>query len=302
MKKIIISVICIFSFWCKAVSQPENTYMVYSVKGDIKLNEKGILKPLKTFDQLTLKQVLVLKPASKLSYIKLKDKSYHESDRQGTFTVAQLVAAEKNEAGTMGKAFGYIADNFIEKGKMMQEKMSYKDAGVVERGLDPNPLIFPFNNTVIYQTLGFVPIFNASMAKMSPEFSLTVKQGDHVLQNMNVKEGDTVNLDKRLNQGNGVVIVAKWRQRSNEVNLVLPGENDRITIDKELREITKTAASLSPEMQLLTKALFFEDNKCYIEALSYYDRLEKMSGKNEKYVFMRNQFIQSHSTTAINTN
>ena len=302
MKTTFIFIVCIISFWCKAISQSENTYMVYSVKGDVKLKENGILKPLKTFDQLTLKQVLVLKPASKLSYISVKDKSYHEADRQGTFTVAQVVAAEKNEAGTMAKAFGYIADNFIEKGKMMQEKMSYKDAGVVERGLDPNPLIFPFNNSFIYQTRRFVPIFNASMAKMSPDFNIIVKQGDKILQTIKLKDGDTIDLDKKLDPGSDVVIVAQWKQRSNEVNLILPSENDRATIDKEFKEITKTAASLSPEMQLLTKALFFEDNKCYIEALSYYDQLEKMSGKNEAFVFMKNQFIQSHSTTASNLN
>lgn len=302
MKTTFICVLCIFSFCFMAISQTENTYMVYSVKGDIKLKENGILKPLKTFDQLTSKQVLILKPASKISYISLKDKSYHEASRQGTFTLAQLVLAEKNGAGPMAKAFGYIADNFIEKGKMMQEKLSYKDAGVVERNLDPNPLIFPFNNTFIYQTLRFVPIFNGSMAKMSAEFSITVKQGDYILQNINVKAGDTITLDKKLNQGNDVKIVAQWKKQSNEVNLIWLSENDRIKIDKAFREITKTEASLSMEMQLLTKALFFEDNQCYIEAIGYYDRLEKMSGKNEKYVFMKNQFLQSHSTTATNAN
>ena len=295
LKQSFLFILSFFIGCISVLSQSRNNILVYSVQGNVLLSEKGRSKKLAMYDSLMERQVLVFKPASRLSYISLIDKSFHEVNKTGTFTVAQLLQSEKKENGTMHNLFGYIADNFIEKGKMLREGLNYKSAGVVERGTKDDPMIFPFNNTVICRTKKFAPVFNEVLAKTDSLFRIAVIRNGEVLQQITMKPGDSLELDRNVSPDDDISINTRWGDRSSNIKVSLADAKKQAELDSAINNIDRSMIGQSLVAKLLTRAMFYEDRACFVEALGCYELLAGIKGGDPKFNLLKNVFLRNHS-------
>lgn len=288
------AILLLILFLSGIASRTQNSYscLVYAAQGSVQLETRTGNRPLKAFDSLRAADVVVLGENARMAWVTVKDKRYFEHAGKGRFSMVQLTSLHQSGSkGTLSKAMQYVIDQFIEKGKKHHASLDYRRAGVVERGEELMPMLYPAEGTRLYRTLQFIPVFNSELLAKCPQFQIEIFKNSMPLLQRELRPGDSLSVAPWLAVGESLSMRVTCGEYVNFITLDRPTAEQYRQLEEELKELDAAGTDMDAEAKLLTRALFFESRSFLIEAAALYEELTARAGSKSVYGVFRQRLF-----------
>lgn len=269
-----------------SAAQTNADVLVYALTGKVYRVAGKNKVLLKSYDRLNAQTTLYLDKNARLFCIS-PQKRMLVYQKSGPATIRQVLAAQNEAVGEMGKAMELIVHHFIEHGKALEKERDFSRVGSAFRGNDDRLLLFPFTVLKVWRETRFTPVFNPDLPDAGLPASLAFIRNETVLSSSELKAGDVVSLKKAGTGPDPLYLRFSRGKLSQVVEVAVADEEDGRVLDAALENLRKQFGTDTGEAYLLSAALYFEQAGYVLEALRCYDELIRIQPSDKGIARLR---------------